>query len=191
MAEIYWNGGSRISDGDGPADSLQPRLQRALDGFVGLCLSEVAHSSMSIRLIWWDQEGTDTQREISIAEEEVHVVTATAELGWSNVLSDSVVLLLRHSLGKRTSRVEVHDGQLRVDFEHGLHQRRVDGLRDMCLRLLDAGELPVTGGRKPHVTLVVDVPTLQSHTSEGQGLRSQLSGYFDATLGPDAARRLS
>lgn len=70
-------------------------------------------------------------------------------------------------------------------------QRRVDALAEMCQRLLAGGELPMTGGQKPHLTLVVDLPTLAAHTGGGLGTRSQLTGFFDTTLGPEAARRLS
>lgn len=40
-------------------------------------------------------------------------------------------------------------------------QRRADALVTLCRRQLDAGTLPNTGGERPHLTVVVDLPTLQ------------------------------
>jgi hypothetical protein len=39
-------------------------------------------------------------------------------------------------------------------------QRRADALVDLARRQLDGGELPVTGGQKPHLTLTADLATL-------------------------------
>lgn len=55
-------------------------------------------------------------------------------------------------------------------------QRRVDALGEMCSRLLATGELPTSGGQRPHLTLVVDLPSLHAHTGDGLGTRSHLAG---------------
>ena len=39
-------------------------------------------------------------------------------------------------------------------------QRRADALVELARRALDQGELPETGGVRPHVTVVVDLPAL-------------------------------
>ncbi len=70
-------------------------------------------------------------------------------------------------------------------------QRNADALAEICTRVLAGGDLPSTGGQKPHVTLVVDVATLTAYTGDGMGTRSALSGLFEFALGPDAARRIS
>ena len=43
-------------------------------------------------------------------------------------------------------------------------QRRADGLVDLCRRRLDQGDLPEIGGERPHLTVVVDVETLERRT---------------------------
>jgi len=42
-------------------------------------------------------------------------------------------------------------------------QRRADGLVELCRRHLDRGDLPETGGERPHLTVLVDVETLERH----------------------------
>jgi hypothetical protein len=44
-------------------------------------------------------------------------------------------------------------------------QRRADALVDLCRRHLDHGTLPMIGGERPHLTVVVDLPTLEARTS--------------------------
>ncbi len=70
-------------------------------------------------------------------------------------------------------------------------QRNADALGEICTRLLATGELPSTGGQKPHVTLVLDVPMLTAYTGDGMGTRSALTGLFEFALGPQAARRIA
>lgn len=40
-------------------------------------------------------------------------------------------------------------------------QRRADALTEICSRHLDSGEAPVSGGVRPHLSVVMDVATLQ------------------------------
>ncbi len=40
-------------------------------------------------------------------------------------------------------------------------QRMADALVELCRRALDAGDLPIQGGMKPHLLVTVDLPTLQ------------------------------
>lgn len=48
------------------------------------------------------------------------------------------------------------------DDERTAAQRRADALTDLAARALQGGELPVTGGHRPQVSVVVDLPTLLS-----------------------------
>ena len=45
-------------------------------------------------------------------------------------------------------------------------QRRVDALAEICRRYLDTGDIPITGGRKPHLEVIVDIDTLTGTRSE-------------------------
>jgi len=45
-------------------------------------------------------------------------------------------------------------------------QRRVDALGEICRRYLDTGDAPITGGRKPHLEVIVDLDTLTGARSE-------------------------
>ena len=64
-------------------------------------------------------------------------------------------------------------------------QRRADGLVELARRALDGGELPDTGGERPHVTVIVDLATLRG---ESRG-PAELLG--DGPLGAESARRIS
>lgn len=43
-------------------------------------------------------------------------------------------------------------------------QRRADALSELARRALDSGQLPATGGERPHVSVIVDLHTLQGLT---------------------------
>ncbi len=64
-------------------------------------------------------------------------------------------------------------------------QRRADALVDVCRQVLDAGSLPSVNGEKPHVSLIVDLPTLLGQP----GTRSELTDIA-AVISPETARRL-
>jgi hypothetical protein len=44
--------------------------------------------------------------------------------------------------------------------ERTAEQRRADALVELARRALDRGDLPESGGVRPHVTVVIDLPTL-------------------------------
>lgn len=46
-------------------------------------------------------------------------------------------------------------------------QRRADALSEICRRFLDAGDAPVSGGVRPHLSVIVDVATLQQQPGCG------------------------
>jgi hypothetical protein len=64
-------------------------------------------------------------------------------------------------------------------------QRRADALGELCRRWLDRADRPTVGGERPHVTVVVDVETLEGRA----GRRSDLeeAGRIPA----EAARRIA
>lgn len=62
-------------------------------------------------------------------------------------------------------------------------KRRADALIDICRQFLDSYP-GVIGGNKPHVSLIVDVPTLAA----GNGRVSELT--FTGTVTPETARRI-
>ena len=68
-------------------------------------------------------------------------------------------------------------------------QRRCDALVDICRHALDHGDLPVSGGQRPHISALIDVEVLQRHglgTSElGDG--RVISGEAARRLACDAA----
>jgi hypothetical protein len=46
------------------------------------------------------------------------------------------------------------------DDERSVEQRHADALMELCKRQLDSGRLPSVGGRKPHLTVVVQAESL-------------------------------
>jgi hypothetical protein len=64
-------------------------------------------------------------------------------------------------------------------------QRRADALGEVCRRWLDRSDRPVVGGERPHLTVVVDLDTLEGRDQQGadtgEGTR----------ISPDAVRRLA
>ena len=65
-------------------------------------------------------------------------------------------------------------------------QRRWDALEQLCQSYLDSGTLPDHGGLRPHLTVVVDLPTLLGHP----GARMADLGYIGQLSG-EAARRIA
>ncbi|MGH8900703.1 MAG: DUF222 domain-containing protein, partial [Egibacteraceae bacterium] len=65
-------------------------------------------------------------------------------------------------------------------------QRRADALVELARRSLDGGELPETGGQRPHVTVIVDLPTLLG----AQGAPAAQLDRLGAITG-ETARRLA
>jgi hypothetical protein len=69
-------------------------------------------------------------------------------------------------------------------------QRRADALAEMARRTLDAGALPATGGERPHLSVVVDLPTLAA-TADTPGTRAADVDWTHAPLTGEAARRIA
>ena len=65
-------------------------------------------------------------------------------------------------------------------------QRRADGLVELCRRGLDRGDLPEIGGERPHLTVTVDVETLERRTPA----RAAELAWAGAVSG-ETARRLA
>jgi hypothetical protein len=70
--------------------------------------------------------------------------------------------------------------------DRSAEQRRADALVELARRSLDSGGLPETGGVRPHVTVVVDLPTLLGE----QGAPAAQLDRLGAISG-EAARRLA
>jgi len=64
-------------------------------------------------------------------------------------------------------------------------QRRADALGEICRRYLDSADRPVVGGERPHVTVTVDLETLERRA----GRRCELDDA--GVITPEAARRLA
>jgi hypothetical protein len=65
-------------------------------------------------------------------------------------------------------------------------QRRFDGLLELARRSLNSGDLPDSGGVKPHVSVVVPLDTLQ----DNDGAPTATTGYGQQISG-EAARRIA
>jgi hypothetical protein len=64
-------------------------------------------------------------------------------------------------------------------------QRRADALGEICRRYLDSVDRPMVGGERPHLTVTVDLETLEGRT----GRRCELDEA--GVITPEAARRLA
>jgi hypothetical protein len=76
-------------------------------------------------------------------------------------------------------------GNLAPDDDRTPPQRRADALVDMCRDHLDHGDAPVSGGEKPHITVVVDLETLEGRA--GRKCEIDEAGVIT----PEAIRRLA
>ena len=76
-------------------------------------------------------------------------------------------------------------GQRSADDGRTPAQRRADALVDICRRALDAGEVPPTGVERPHLTVTLDLATLEARA----GRRCELD--HAGVITPEAARRLA
>jgi hypothetical protein len=73
-----------------------------------------------------------------------------------------------------------------ADDERTPAQIRADALVGFCRERLDAGDLPTTGGEKPHITVIVDTATL---TGTGPSGISEL-GADRTVIAPEVARMI-
>src|SRR3954471_24103058 len=67
-------------------------------------------------------------------------------------------------------------------------ERNIDALVELARIALDRGELPGIGGKKPHVTLVVDLPSLRNESIGGAD--NAATALWGASLGQDALLRV-
>jgi len=65
-------------------------------------------------------------------------------------------------------------------------QRRVDALTDICRSHLDGGERPIINGERPHLSVLVDLQTLQ-----GKAGGTASFGQTGTVITPEGARRLA
>jgi len=72
------------------------------------------------------------------------------------------------------------------DDDRTPEQRRADALVELARRSLDQGALPKVGGVRPHVTVVVDLPTLLGQPGAPAAQLDRLGA-----ISGDAARRLA
>ncbi len=72
------------------------------------------------------------------------------------------------------------------DDERSQPQRQADALLELCRRQLDSGELPRLGGRKPHLTLVVQAESLAGLPGAPA---AQLEGY--GAISVETAKRIA
>jgi hypothetical protein len=70
------------------------------------------------------------------------------------------------------------------DDDRTPEQRRADALVELARRMSDGGGLPETGGQRPHVTVVVDLPTLLGQ----QGAPAAQLDHLGAVTGKTARR---
>jgi hypothetical protein len=75
--------------------------------------------------------------------------------------------------------------QLDPDDGRSPARRRADALVEICRRHLDLGDTPAAGGERPHVTVTIDLETLESRA----GRRCELDSTGAITA--EAARRLA
>jgi hypothetical protein len=64
-------------------------------------------------------------------------------------------------------------------------QRRADALTEICRDFLDSGDAPRSGGEKPHITLTVDLATLEGRAGKGAELDEA------GVISSESARRLA
>jgi len=82
-------------------------------------------------------------------------------------------------------RAQSEPAALDDDDHRTPQQRRADALVDLCRDSLDSARAPAAGGEKPHITLTVDLETLEGRT--GSTCELDETGVISA----EAARRLA
>ena len=82
------------------------------------------------------------------------------------------------------------DRERRSPGDHQDHrnpgQRRADALTDICRSYLDRGEASTVGGERPHLSVIVDLSTL-----EGRAGGTASFGHTGMVITPEGARRLA
>jgi hypothetical protein len=83
----------------------------------------------------------------------------------------------------------VCDAEVRCTTDHRTSpQRRADALGEICRRWLDTDDRPLVGGERPHVTVTVDLQTLEGRLpTPGSGAELEDTGPISS----EAARRLA
>jgi hypothetical protein len=93
----------------------------------------------------------------------------------------------------------VCDAEVRSGPDHrSSPQRRADALGEICRQWLDGTDRPLVGGERPHVTVTVDLATLEGRLpssgppgSRSPGLRSGAELEDTGPISSEAARRLA
>ena len=140
-----------------------------------------------------DERRRFEQRRLTVSETFEGMIHLDADL---DPISGETVITAIRSLAGPANR-DGGDGRTAT-------QRRVDALAEICRRHLDSGDAPITGGRKPHLSVIVDLdaltgaPAVRSEIGErrslGPAAREMLS--CDATVcgvlmeGPDEVLRM-
>jgi hypothetical protein len=74
-----------------------------------------------------------------------------------------------------------------ADDDRSPAQRRADALVTLARRALDGGTLPSAGGERPHLSVLVDLPTLAGRAGNGTGATLAFTG----AIAGETARRLA
>src|SRR4030095_1693038 len=72
-------------------------------------------------------------------------------------------------------------------------QRTADALTELARQQLERGQLPVTGGVRPQLSVIVDLPSLPRLTGRRSGQPGRMGGEIGSAgpLEPQASRRLA
>jgi hypothetical protein len=93
----------------------------------------------------------------------------------------------------------VCDAEVRCTTDHrSSPQRRADALGEICRQWLDAGDRPPVGGERPHVSITVDLATLEARLpssgppgSRSHGLRTGAELEDVGPISAETARRMA
>jgi Domain of unknown function (DUF222) len=149
------------------ADGARVRDPLELRGFV----TSVRHSYAPARVVADEDEAFHQRR--------LHLSTTIFGTGVGNWICDPV--------SQETIMTAIHAASPpQPGDDRSPAQRRLDGLITVCEIALRSAELPDTGGVKPHVSVVIDYPTLLGLP----GAAAARLGY-GTTISGDAARQLA
>ena len=94
-----------------------------------------------------------------------------------------------HPEAAATMLTAVHAAERRdgksTDDDRTAAQKRHDALQAICREFLDHGRTPTIGGQKPHVSIVIDLPTLLGHPGS-----TMAELEWAGPISGDAARRI-
>jgi hypothetical protein len=120
-----------------------------------------------------DAESLHRRRHLSVSRTFLGTVRIDGEM---DPESGDVVMTALQALDDPAARAP--------DDDRTAAQRRADALTDICRDFLDHGDVPETGGERPHVSLVLDLPSLEGRA----GRRCEYES--GQVLHPETARRI-